>query len=319
LTATTLSGTDGISRAAKALEAGELVAVPTETVYGLAADALKSSACEQIFRAKGRPANDPLIVHLPDASWLDKVAEVTSAGRKLARAFWPGPLTLVLKKRAIVPDIVTSGKETVAVRISAHPVFAELLRQFSRPVAAPSANRFGRVSPTRAEHVIEELKGRINWVLDGGGCEHGIESTIVRVTSDDKGVILRKGPITRSQLRPYVELVAQKNVEITPGSLPGHYAPRTRLVFGNKAHGGLRCGYIAWKDRVSEGFECARTLTPTGDASVGAASLYASLRELDKMALDLIVVEPPPEGELAEAVRDRLQRAVFGSGGEGRA
>ncbi len=192
------------SVAVELLQKGETVALPTETVYGLAADSLSPLAVVKIFEAKGRPRLDPLIVHLPDRSWLEKIALLSRQDRqvtlKLAEKFWPGPLTMILPKREIVPDIVTAGLETVAVRISAHPVFNQIVRAFAKPIAAPSANRFGRISPTTAEHVLKELNGRIPLIIDAGPTEHGIESTIV-VVRGDKVEILRRGPITEEQLR----------------------------------------------------------------------------------------------------------------------
>ena len=190
-------------RAVELLRKGEPVALPTETVYGLAADALNPIAVAKIFEAKARPHFDPLIVHLPDRDWLDRVAAVRDDEQqligKLADGFWPGPFTIVLPKRELIPDIVTAGLDTVAVRISSHPVFAQIIEAFGRPVAAPSANRFGRVSPTTAQHVRDELDGRIPLIVDAGPTAHGIESTIVAVR-DGKIQILRRGPVTRGAI-----------------------------------------------------------------------------------------------------------------------
>jgi tRNA threonylcarbamoyl adenosine modification protein (Sua5/YciO/YrdC/YwlC family) len=200
---TTVISTDRAA-AVELLRKGEIVALPTETVYGLAADALNPIAVAEIFEAKERPRFDPLIVHLPSRDWLEKIVDVSAQDRqlisKLANRFWPGPFTMVLPKREIVPEIVTAGLDTVAVRISAHPVFAQIVREFEQPVAAPSANRFGRISPTTAQHVVDELGGRIPLIIDGGPTEHGIESTIVTVR-DGKIDILRRGPVTEEQLR----------------------------------------------------------------------------------------------------------------------
>ena len=174
--------------AVELLRSGDVVALPTETVYGLASDALDPIAAAKIFEAKGRPRFDPLIVHLPDRDWLEKIADIPTQDRKLVEnltgKFWPGPLTIILPKRGVVPDIVTAGLETVAVRISAHPVFTEIIRAFGKPLAAPSANRFGRVSPTTGQHVLDELDGLIPLIIDGGATAHGIESTIVRVSGE---------------------------------------------------------------------------------------------------------------------------------------
>src|SRR5438105_2715177 len=194
---------NAVSRAVELLRKGEIVALPTETVYGLAADALNPIAVAKIFEAKGRPRFDPLIVHLPDGDWLEKVADLPIQDRqlvlKLAEKFWPGPFTMVLPKRESVPEIVTAGLDTVAIRISAHPVFSEIAREFGKPIAAPSANRFGRISPTTAKHVLDELDGLIPFIFDAGPAMHGIESTIVAVR-DGKIDILRRGPITSEQL-----------------------------------------------------------------------------------------------------------------------
>src|SRR5919109_124408 len=184
-----------ISIAVELLRKGEIVALPTETVYGLAADALNPIAVAKIFEAKGRPRFDPLIVHLPDRNWLEKVVDLRDEDRqlvlKLAAKFWPGPLTIVLPRKTIVPEIVTAGLDTVAVRVSAHPVFAEIVRAFGAPLAAPSANRFGRISPTTAQHVFDELSGRVRLIIDGGATPHGIESTIVAVRNGKIDILRR--------------------------------------------------------------------------------------------------------------------------------
>src|SRR5216110_813637 len=221
-----------IGYAVKLLRKGEIVALPTETVYGLAADALDPIAVAKIFEAKGRPRFDPLIVHFPDCHWLEKVAGLRPQDRqlvlKLAEKFWPGPFTMVLPKRETVPEIVTAGLDTVAIRISAHPVFSEIAREFGKPIAAPSANRFGRISPTTAKHVLDELDGLIPFIIDAGPTTHGIESTIVAVR-DGKIDILRRGPITSEQLSAFGEVgIATEREKVSaPGQLPSHYAPKT--------------------------------------------------------------------------------------------
>ncbi|MEI6073254.1 MAG: L-threonylcarbamoyladenylate synthase [Verrucomicrobiae bacterium] len=222
---------EGIPAAAALLAAGEVVALPTETVYGLGAAALDPLACAKIFEAKGRPLTDPLIVHIPTRGWLDRLAEVSETAARLAEHFWPGPLTLVLPRRSLVPDIVTAGQETVAVRMSAHPVFQAVLEAYGKPVAAPSANRFGRISPTLAEDVIEELGGRIPLVLDGGPCAHGVESTIVLVRGGELH-ILRNGPVTAGELARFGTVRGRVAGISAPGGLASHYAPRTPLVIG---------------------------------------------------------------------------------------
>src|SRR5437667_9487335 len=223
-----------VARAVDLLCKGEVVALPTETVYGLAADALKPIAVAKIFEAKDRPRFDPLIVHLPNRDWLGKIVDLQVQDRqlilKLADKFWPGPFTMVLQKREIVPEIVTAGLDTVAVRISAHPVFAEIVCELDQPLAAPSANRFGCVSPTTAQHVIDELGGRIPLIINGGPTEHGIESTIVTVREGRIGV-LRRGPITAEQLSEFarIDLVTPARKVSAPGQFPSHYAPKTPL------------------------------------------------------------------------------------------
>ena len=224
------------ARAAELLRDGHPVALPTETVYGLAADALEGEAVVKIFEAKERPRFDPLIVHLPDRAWLERVARIDEESRglieKLIAQFWPGPFTIVLPRREIIPDIVTAGLDTVAVRISAHPIFAEVIRAFDSPLAAPSANRFGRVSPTTAQHVVDELDGRIPLVIDGGPTEHGIESTIVAVRNG-RMELLRRGPITTEQLEAFGEVVLAERASRpeAPGQLPSHYAPEHAARF----------------------------------------------------------------------------------------
>ena len=309
-------------RAVELLEKGEPVALATETVYGLAADALNSIAVAKIFEAKERPHFDPLIVHLPGYDWLDRVAAVRDDERQLieelADRFWPGPLTIVLRKREIIPDIVTAGLDTVAVRISSHPVFEQIIGGFGRPVAAPSANRFGRVSPTTAQHVCDELDGRIPLIVDGGPTAHGIESTIVAVR-DGKIHILRRGPVTTEQLSKFgkIEIAGPIGKLSAPGQLPTHYAPRTplRLIEDAEAFSpeeNQRVGLLAWTSvRSEEDFAIVRRLSERQDLRQAAANLFCYLRELDQSDLDLIVAERVPLRGLGAAIMDRLQRAAY--------
>lgn len=313
--------TAATERAVELLEQGEPVALPTETVYGLAADALNSIAVAKIFEAKERPHFDPLIVHLPGYDWLDRVAAVRDEERqllgKLADRFWPGPLSIVLPKREIIPDIVTAGLDTVAVRISSHPVFAQIIEAFGRPLAAPSANRFGRVSPTTAQHVCDELDGRIPLIVDGGSTAHGIESTIVAVR-DGKIHILRRGPVTTEQLSKFgkIDIVGPIGKVSAPGQLPTHYAPRTplRLIEDAGAFSpeeNQRVGLLAWNSAGSEkDFAVVRCLSARQDFRQAAANLFCYLRELDQSDLDLIVAERVPLRGLGAAIMDRLQRAA---------
>jgi L-threonylcarbamoyladenylate synthase len=304
-----LEPTRGISDAIELLAAGDPVALPTETVYGLAADALSSGACAKIFEAKQRPLSDPLIVHLPSSDWLDKLARATPAARAIAEKFWPGPLTLVLPRRETVPDIVTAGEDTVALRMSAHAVFDEVVKKFGRPLAAPSANRFGRISPTTAAHVLAELEGRILLILDGGPCAHGIESTIVHVRPEGLQ-ILRHGPVTEDDLRPFAPILSGSATVSAPGGLKSHYAPRTPLVLEkNPAPRSEKTGLLAFSE-PREGFAKTEILSRAADLREAAANLYGALRRLDEAGLDLLVAEPVPETGIGAAIMDRLRKAA---------
>lgn len=315
-----------IERAAALLRGGELVAFPTETVYGLGADARNPAAVARIFAAKGRPASHPLIVHVSGvgaaAEW---VAAWPEPARRLAAAFWPGPLTLVLPRADSVPAIVTGGQATVALRAPAHPVARALLAAFGGGIAAPSANRYGRISPTRAAHVVEELGDRVALVLDGGDCAVGLESTIV--ACGDTGVmLLRPGAITRSQIADVAGSVAPAGSDAprAPGSDRSHYAPRTplRLVEPGALHHAVRVA-LAEGDGIA-----VLALTPAPPEAAGAVwrcigpgaadygqRLYATLRDLDHAGARLILAENVPGGEDWAASADRLHRAAAASDG----
>ena len=310
--------------AVELLRKGEIVALPTETVYGLAADALNPIAVAKIFEAKERPRFDPLIVHLPSGDWLEKIANLPEHNQqlisKLAARFWPGPFTIVLPKHEIVPAIVTSGLDTVAVRISAHPVFADIVCELAHPLAAPSANRFGRVSPTTAQHVLDELDGRIPLIVDAGPTEHGLESTIVSVRGNSID-ILRRGPITAEQLSEFakVNIVASPVRKISaPGQFSSHYAPKTplRLIRDAKSfctEENQRVGLLAWHPVESANkFSGVRCLSDRQDLREAAANLFRYLRELDVLGLDLILAERVPSQGLGAAILDRLERASHG-------
>ena len=309
-----------VARAVDLLRAGEVVALPTETVYGLAADALSANAVVKIFETKKRPHFDPLIVHLPELAWLERVAQVAEKARplveRLIAKFWPGPLTIVLPRREMVPSIVTAGLETIALRMSAHPLFGEVVRAFGRPLAAPSANRFGRISPTAAAHVMEELSGRIPLIVDGGATEHGIESTVIAVRMG--GIeILRAGPITREELVKFAEIRVRDAVRTeSPGQLPSHYRPQTPLLIAEDISQvpvptGKRFGALLWSDTpFSETFVESRRLSTTGNLREAATNLFRYLRELDRARLDCIVAEAMPEEGLGVAIMDRLRRAA---------
>ncbi len=315
--------TRDVARAAEHLRRGGLVAFPTETVYGLGADALNPQAVARIFAAKGRPADHPLIVHLPSAERLPEWAlDIPEAAWLLARRFWPGPLTLILKRQDKVPDIVTGGLATVGLRVPAHPVALELLRLFGGGVAAPSANRFGRVSPTEAQHVAEELGAAVDLILDGGPCRVGIESTIVDL-SQDEPVILRPGGITREQLeetlgRP-VALRTGGPVR-APGQHPVHYAPRARVVVVDSpaearrsieelAAAGQRLALLAL-ELIGDLSADVKFITMSSNEEEMARELYRAFRQADALGLDAIVVVAPPASGLGLAIRDRLRRAA---------
>lgn len=317
-----------IERAAAVLRAGGLVAFPTETVYGLGADASDPAAVAKIFAAKGRPQDHPVIVHLGNLDLLPRWAgEIPAAAHKLAAAFWPGPLTLILKRAAGVPDCVTGGQDTVGVRIPGHPVALELLRAFAGEergrvfsgVAAPSANRFGRISPTTAAHVRAELGGAVDMVLDGGECDVGIESTILDL-SRGRAVLLRPGQITPAQIAAVigaeVELRDDQAPRV-PGALDSHYAPRTplELVAAADLHArlaalrGTRLAVLARAEAPADLKDISWQTAPRAVAGY-AHELYASLRRLDDLGCELILVEAPPPAPEWQGVNDRLRRAA---------
>ena len=331
-----------IDRAVALLQAGELVAFPTETVYGLGADAANPVAVARIFAAKGRPADHPLIVHLPADGYLDRWAsDIPQFAWELAEAFWPGPLTLILKRAAAVPSVVTGGQNSVGLRVPAHPLALDLLRAYARAggglggmcgIAAPSANRFGRISPTEAAHVREELGDAVRLILDGGRCDIGIESTILDLTAGDAlpPRLLRPGRVTPEQIATVIgflpEVASRQHADATPrvpGSLAAHYAPTTPLrlvsttrlggVLDALQHAGHRCAVLCHGPLPKDGAAPVLRRLPT-DPHAYAQALYAALRELDQAAAELIVVEDPPATPAWAAVADRLRRAATGSG-----
>ena len=312
---------EGLEEAAKLLASGGLVALPTETVYGLGAAALDPLACAKIFEAKERPLSDPLIVHLSDLEWLERLARPGELACRLAEEFWPGPLTMVLPRTELVSDLVTSGQNTVALRMSAHPIFRQIAQRYGKPIAAPSANRFGRISPTTAAHVMMELGGRIPLIVDGGRCILGLESTIVLVR-EQSVEILRNGPITRERLAEFGVLLSRHAEMLTPGSMQSHYAPRTPLTISRRLdpdRGDLlevertrwpkRTGLLLWS-QSGEGFECVEYLSRKQDLREAAANLYGAMRRLDEAGLDLIVAEAVPETGLGVAIMERLRKAA---------
>jgi L-threonylcarbamoyladenylate synthase len=312
-----------IAAAVAILRAGGLVAFPTETVYGLGADARNSGAIRRLFAAKGRPADHPVIVHLADADGLHEWASrLPPEAEQLAAAFWPGPLTLVLPRAAHVLDLVTGGQETVAVRVPSHPIAHALLEAFADGIVAPSANRFGRLSPTRAEHVRAELDDAVDLILDGGPTEVGVESTIVDL-SGDHPVLLRPGGITPAQIAAVLGEFPASPTAASPrasGTLPSHYAPATPLeivevdALEERAHAltaaGKRAAVVARREGSSQLPGSVWEMMPTAAADY-AHALYTTLRALDARGYDRILVEDVPEGDAWLAVRDRLRRAAY--------
>lgn len=311
---------EGLARAASLLRSGECVALPTETVYGLAADALNPAAAGKVFAIKGRPLIDPLIVHVPDLAALARVAEPDPRLTALA-PLWPGPLTVVLRRRPEVPDVVTAGLCTVAVRIPAHPVFREVLRLSGLALAAPSANPFGYVSPTRASHVIDSLGERCPWVVDGGPCEHGVESTIVDLSTPGVARLLRPGPVPLERLRALLgEVVTavrpadQTAAQAAPGMLDRHYSPRSRLRLfpAGGAPDPVASGeaVLFVRRRPDRSGPDVFHLSESGTVEEAAHNLFDLLRRLDARGYALIHAELADPSGVGAAFNDRLTRAA---------
>jgi L-threonylcarbamoyladenylate synthase len=313
--------TTDVDRAADVLRKGGLVALPTETVYGLGANALDATAVARIFAAKRRPAFDPLIVHVAALEHWSRVArELPPRARALAERYWPGPLTLVLPRQDAIPDLVTSGLATVGVRVPRHPLMQAVLERSGLPIAAPSANRFGRLSPTSAEHVVAQLGDDIDLVLDGGTCTVGVESTIVRPDAD--GVtVLRLGGLSVEDVAAIAGPVRIATHESptapeAPGMLPQHYAPATPITLVEaqdvpRPAAGDRWGVLARRrsDARGDGWAAAEYLTDDGDLVSAAAGLFAALHRLDALGLERIVAVAFPDEGLGRAINDRLRRA----------
>ncbi len=318
-----LDGTDprAIETAAAALRAGEVVAFPTETVYGLGADALNERAVAQVFAIKNRPQFDPLIVHLADKEAVPQYAAVIDErAAALMERFWPGPLTLVLRKRPLIPDLVTAGLDTVALRVPAHPIALALLRAVGRPIAAPSANPFGYVSPTTAVHVQEMLGDAIGLILDGGPCTVGVESTVCALTEAD-AMVLRPGGVTIEEIEavigPVTIAASLQSDGRSPGTLPRHYSPHvplTLLAPGEpipRPRKGERVGLLTLAPRPDvEEYVVVEALSKDGTLLEAAAHLFATLRRLDSLGLERVVVESVPEHGIGRAIMDRLRRAA---------
>jgi L-threonylcarbamoyladenylate synthase len=315
--------TQALQAALAALRRGETIGLPTETVYGLAADAANPEAVRRIFALKGRPADHPLIVHVAGAQALDDWAtDIPDAARKLAAAFWPGSLTLVLRKQPRVPDVVTGGQDTVGLRCPDHPVALALLREFGGGLAAPSANRFGHVSPTTAAHVRAEFGDAVPEVLDGGDCTVGIESTILDL-SGDKPRILRPGMLGRDRIEAVIGPVESGATTASPrasGTLEAHYAPRTpllllpRAALAKEASEQQALGKAVQVLALAELPDDVPGLALPADPASYAHGLYAALRELDGKGANLLLAERPPEGEAWLAIHDRLRRSAAGAG-----
>lgn len=317
---------DVVEEAAALIRAGEVVAIPTETVYGLAANATDTAAVARIYEAKGRPAWNPLIVHLADTEGLDDVArDIPDLARTLAARFWPGPLTLVLRRTPAIPDIVTGGRDTVGVRVPAHPVARAIIRAAGRPIAAPSANRFMEVSPTLAAHVIAGLDGRIPLIVDAGPTSVGIESTVLDLTTTPP-TLLRPGGVTRDELLPFTgpladpaPVASDDEVRASPGMVERHYAPRAQLtLFSSALRDAVMNECTEAQARGERVAVVARTFDVPGaphvrmpaDPSGYAGRLYEMLHELDTNAITQAWIELPPVDAAWEGVRDRLTRAA---------
>jgi L-threonylcarbamoyladenylate synthase len=307
-----------VERAARSLAAGGLVAFPTETVYGLGADATAGAAVARLYEAKERPSFNPLIAHVADAAAARALARFDAAAERLAAAFWPGPLTLVLPKRADCPvaELATAGLDTIAVRVPSHPIARAILFAFGRPVVAPSANRSGHLSPTTAQHVLADLRGRIELILDGGPTPMGLESTIIACL--DRPVLLRPGALPRPDIERLVKLeqgpaappAHVDELPIAPGALASHYAPRAPLRL-NARHVEAHEALLAFGPTAVDGAAVAAlNLSPRGDLIEAAANLFSHLRALDASGAAAIAVMPVPHTGLGEAINDRLERAA---------
>lgn len=312
-------GTD-INKVKEILERGNLVAIPTETVYGLAGNALNTEAVLKIFKVKKRPHFDPLIVHVANLEQAQNLVEdIPAKALELTKKFWPGPLTLLLKRKTVIPDLVTSGLETVGIRCPNHPLTISLLKSLDFPLAAPSANPFGYISPTKAVHVNEQLGDQIEYILDGGDCNIGIESTILGFENGEP-VVYRLGGLKLDALESVLgKIRIQLNISsnpLAPGQLKSHYAPRKKLVIGNitelkKQFPANKIGVLSFKDLHADiPTENQLVLSRVGSMEEAAKNLFAYLRELDKMNIDLIIAERVPETGLGKAINDRLTRAA---------
>ncbi len=318
-----------ISKAVSLLNAEDIVAIPTETVYGLAGNIYSEKAINSIFKTKQRPFFNPLIVHIPSLDYLEKIVEhVPKKAELLANAFWPGPMTLVLKKKDTIPDVITAKKDTVAVRVPNHPLTLELLKQLDFPLAAPSANPFSSISPTTAEHVEAYFKNTIKMVLDGGACKSGIESTIIGF-ENNQPIIYRLGSTPLEAIEEVVGKIEIKNSSAdlnqsrdkvqpnAPGMLERHYAPKTKTILTDnlkediKKNKGKRIGLLVYSDISDENYVAFKlVLSKDKNLQEAASKLYDALHQLDKQDLDIIIAEKFPDEGLGKSINDRLSRAT---------
>jgi L-threonylcarbamoyladenylate synthase len=313
--------TNNVDLAVKTLDRGDIIGFPTETVYGLAGNAYDENALKKIFILKQRPFYNPLIVHISSIRNLTEIAtDIPDSAYRLAEIFWPGPLTLILKKKNHIPDIVTSGKDTVAIRVPNHPLALDLLNKLDYPLAAPSANPFGLISPTSAQHVINYFNEKLEVVLDGGECERGLESTIIGF-ENNQPILYRHGSISVED----IELVAGKLITVinnsqnpnSPGMLPSHYAPLTDTYLTNNVSELLKLfqqkkvGLLLFNKEVLHSKNIVQEVLSTkGDLNEAAKNLYAALHRLDQKKLDAIIAEKFPNEGLGKTINDRLQRAI---------
>lgn len=313
--------TTDINIAKKALNKDEIIAIPTETVYGLGGNAFSEEAVKKIFALKNRPFYNPLIVHIKGPEFLPLVArDIPEIAMQMAKEFWPGPLTMVLKKQPIIPDLVTAGKETVAIRVPNHPVTLRLLEQLDFPLAAPSANPFGSISPTSAAHVANYFKDDLEIILDGGPCEKGLESTIIGF-ENNQPILYRLGSISVEDIERVTGKLPTKTKSdhepMAPGMLSRHYAPSTATYLTNdvksliQRYQDKKVGLLLFKDPVMDtGVQHQEILSRSGNINEAAKNLYAAMHRLDQLGLDVIIAEQFPEEGLGKTINDRLQRAI---------
>ena len=313
--------TNNIDLAAKALNEGQIIGFPTETVYGLAGNAFDENALKKIFILKRRPFYNPLIVHISSISHLNKIAiDIPDVAFNLAEKFWPGPLTLILKKQKRIPDLVTAAKDTVAVRVPNHPVALTLLEKLEYPLAAPSANPFGSISPTSAKHVLNYFNEKLEVILDGGECDRGLESTIIGF-ENEQPVLYRHGSISVEEIEQLTgkltTLLNSNHTPNAPGMLSSHYAPNTDTYLTNnvsellKAFSDKKVGLLLFNNEIANKKNTVQeVLSKSGDLNEAAKNLYAALHRLDEQKLDAIIAEKFPNKGLGKTINDRLQRAI---------